>query len=234
MKRHLQPEWMDEPDIAPELHLAALRGLTRLNALTGVAGPMYRQLRGIANLNGGRLRLLDVASGSGDLPIAWAKRARRDGIELSITTVDISEFAVRIQTERAEEAGVQINAIQRDCLADGLPDGFDVCTNSLFFHHLEDADGKRLAQFMFASARHFLACDLERTRINWALVWIGAHLATRSPVVHVDARRSIEGAYSKPEFQALLESALGREVPVRRVLPCRMIASISRDSSATT
>ncbi|MEL6111027.1 MAG: methyltransferase domain-containing protein [Planctomycetota bacterium] len=231
MQRHLQPEWMDEPDISPELHLAALRGLTRLNALTGVAGPMYRHLRALAHHNEGRLHLLDVASGSGDLPIAWAKRARRDGIQLRITTVDISELAVRVQTERAEQAGVEINAIQRDCLADGLPDGFDVCTNSLFFHHLEDEEGKRLAKFMVQSADHFLACDLERSRLNWALVRMGAHLATRSPVVHVDARRSIEGAYSKREFETLLESALGRSVPVRRVLPCRMIASIGRESS---
>ncbi|MEO1527150.1 MAG: methyltransferase domain-containing protein [Planctomycetota bacterium] len=228
MQRHLQDEWMDDPDLSPELHLAALRGLTRLNTLTAVAGPMYRYIRDAARRNDGHVRLLDVASGSGDLPLAWAKRARRDGIQLSITTVDISDVAVRVQKERAEAAGIEMETLQRDCLSEGLPDGFDICTNSLFFHHLEDEDGIRLAKSMAAAADQFLACDLERARINWLLVMIGARLATRSPVVHVDARRSIEGAYSKSEFAALLRRALGHDVPVRRVLPCRMIASITR------
>ena len=34
-QRHLQPEIMDQPDLAPERHFQALRGLERINGWSG-------------------------------------------------------------------------------------------------------------------------------------------------------------------------------------------------------
>ena len=228
LQRQRQDEWMDQPDLDPGLHVQALRGLSNLNRATGIARCLYRQIRRIAKRKPGTLRLLDVASGSGDLPVAWAVRARREGIPLEITTLDVSEFATRMQHEKADAAGVQLRSLQRDCVTEGLPSGFDVCTNSLFLHHLTEEKAIGLVRSMIESAEHVVICDLERSRANRLLVTLGARLVTRSPVVHVDARRSIEGAYSRNEFESLLETACGRDIAVSLVRPCRMLATIHR------
>ena len=230
VQRNLQAEWMDQEGIDPKIHQDALRGLARLNRLTGVAASMYRQIRAIANRTRNKtVTLIDVASGSGDLPIAWAKWAKRESIDLHVTTVDVSDLARRVQRQRADKEGIDLTILGRDCVANGIPSGFDICTNSLFFHHLAEDDAIRLARSMTKAAEHVVVCDLERSWGNRLLVMWGAHLATRSPMVHVDARRSVEGSFSKPEFESLLSRACDRSIPVKRVLPCRMMATIHRE-----
>jgi 2-polyprenyl-3-methyl-5-hydroxy-6-metoxy-1,4-benzoquinol methylase len=172
---------------------------------------------------------LDVASGSGDLPIAWARRAKREGVRLEISTLDISEFAVEEQLRRAAEAGVRIAAIRKDCLSEPLPTGFDVVTNSLFMHHLEDDEVVALIRAMRQAARRrVVICDLERSRLNLGLVSIGSQLLSRSKVVHHDARLSVRGAYTTAELGNLAERATGECVRVERLFPCRMLVSLDR------
>lgn len=230
MKRRLQNEKMDQPGLDPALHRQALQGLARLNRFTGVASEMYRRIRSIGEGVSGRpVKLLDVASGSGDLPISWALRAKRERLDLEITTIDFSELAIEEQIRRSEDAGVTIRAICGDCIAADLPTGYDLCTNSLFLHHLSEEQAVALIRKMANSAAHVVLCDLERTWLNRLQVMLASRLVTRSPIVHFDARCSIEGAFSKQEFSQLLHTACQQRIAVRRLLPCRMIATVHRD-----
>lgn len=216
---------MDQPDLPLEHHQEALVGLARLNRWTGVATSMYRELRKAARVDPSRpLKVLDIASGAGDLPVSWARKARRDGLKLEITTIDISDVAVEAQKKLAAESGVSLHALQRDCLQQSLPDGHDVVTNSLFLHHLNQADVVRLISKMNQSAlQRVVVCDLDRSRINLGLVSIGARLVTRSFVVHHDASLSVRGAFTRREMQLLCEKAVSLPVAVRRIVPCRMM-----------
>jgi 2-polyprenyl-3-methyl-5-hydroxy-6-metoxy-1,4-benzoquinol methylase len=144
-----------------------------------------------------------------------------------ITTLDINEFAVREQRRRAQLASVEIECIQHDCLHQPLPSGFDIVTCSLFMHHLEDHLAARLLQSMQTAAdRAVLICDLDRSRINLALVGTASRVLTRSTVVHTDAPLSVRAAYTREEFKRLAEETLMRPVRVERVIPCRFIATI--------
>lgn len=227
-------EWMDDPALSPERHRHALSGLRRLNRISGVAGAMFRQLKRLAAADPGRmLRVLDVASGSGDLPIAWLKAARAAGMPLSVTALDISETAMKTANESAGFAGVQLGTVRRDCLREGLPGGFDVVTCSLFMHHLDPPDVSRLIQEMWrASQRAIVICDLERSRTNLALVAASARLVTRSDVVHFDASASVRGAYTRDEFADMLHSSLGFPVRVRLSFPCRFMVVIDQQCEA--
>ena len=231
-QRDLQPEMMDRDDLPRADHLQALAGLARLNFFTGVAGDLYSSIRKVALLDRSKtIRLLDVASGSADLPIAWAVRARREGIKLDITTLDISEVAIEEQQRRASARGVRVRSIQQDCTTDPIPEGFDVITNSLFMHHLDEVNVVALIRRMYRSARsRVLICDLERSRLNLGLVRIGSRLVSRSNVVHHDARLSVRGAFNVAEFKRLAENATGQSVRVRRLLPCRMLIGLVPDS----
>ncbi|KAA5539334.1 methyltransferase domain-containing protein [Roseiconus nitratireducens] len=219
---------MDQPGLPEDEHRLALAGLARLNRFTGIASQLYRHLRREACRNPGRtLRILDVASGSADLPLAWAVRARRDGLKFEITTTDISDFAIAEQQRLAKQYDVQINSVQADCLNDPLPGGFDVVTNSLFMHHLDEHDVGRLTERMLDISRgKVMICDLERSRSNLALVSVGAHLLSRSVVVHHDARWSVRGAFTRDELKHLVRAASGQDAAVRRVIPCRMFVML--------
>lgn len=226
LPRRRVDEWMDDPELDAQRHRSALAGLRRLNRLSRVSSVLYPQLARLAKQTPDRpLQILDVASGSADLPIDWIRKARRQGISLKITALDRSETALATASESATAAGVTLGTIQRDCLADRLPSGFDVVTCSLFMHHLDDDDAIKLVHQMWrACRRSILICDLDRSRINVALVGAAARIVSRSEIVHHDSIASVRGAYTRSEFESLLERSLGFHVPVRRSLPCRFLA----------
>ncbi len=226
--RSRTPERMDDPGLPERDHVEALKGLARLNRISGVSRVLFRRLKRYAvRLDDRPLRVLDVASGGGDVAVAWAEWAKASGLRLRLTTVDISEVAIETTSRLARERGVEVTAIRRDCVRDGLPLGFDVVTCSLFIHHLDDYQVIKLLQSMRASAEiAALVCDLERSRTNLFLVAAAARMVTRSPVVHDDAAASVRGAYTRGEFAVLAERALAHPVDVRPLFPCRFLASI--------
>ncbi|MGB7346332.1 MAG: methyltransferase domain-containing protein [Pirellulaceae bacterium] len=230
--RHRSAELMDQPDLPKAEHQHALRGLARLNRVTGIAKSMFGFISQLATAHATRpLRVLDVASGSGDLPIDWARRAAKQNLPIEITTLDISDVAVAQQRLAAEQAGVKITAMQADCLNESLPKGHDVVTSSLFMHHLDPPEVVKLVAAMHVAANQaVLICDLQRSRLNLALVSIGAHLLTRSQVVHTDAALSVHGAYTIPEFGELVRQAIGTQVTgtqvnLKRIVPCRFLST---------
>ncbi|MAI31308.1 MAG: hypothetical protein CBE00_02640 [Planctomycetaceae bacterium TMED240] len=226
--RNLQAEAMDDPDLPRDEHELALRGLARLNRCSGVASAMYRRLRRLAMTSENQtLHLLDVASGSGDVPLRWAQWAQKDGWNLKLTLLDLRSVAVEEQQRRAHAADVHVLSIQHDCLHSPLPSGFDVATCSLFMHHLETQQAVQLLQAMReASNGPVIICDLERSYLNLALVALASRLLSRSEVVHRDATLSIQGAFTIPEFQTISQQALGHPIKIQRLFPCRFVATI--------
>ncbi len=227
MQRDLQPEVMDDPQLPEDEHCLALAGLTRINRATGVATAMYRRIRRYAKTLSRPIRLLDVATGSGDMPIYWAKQAAREQLSIQCSGVDISPTAIKYAEAQAAKAQVDVQFIQRDVLADRLPIGYDIITCGLFVHHLSEPQIVRLLTSMQSAAGHaFVICDLERSRLNLACVWVAAQTLTRSKVVHVDAIRSVRAALTRDEFRAIATKALDRPIHIEGLPPCRFIATM--------
>lgn len=226
--RRQRDEWMDDPSLDADRHRLALRGLRRLNWISGVVAAMDRDLRRMVHpVPADRpLRLLDVASGSGDVAIELARRTGGRGRPVDLTTVDISDVAIGVQRSAAQRAGIELTALQMDVFVDSPPGRYDVAMCSLFFHHLCDEQSIDLIRRMRSIADAVLICDLRRSRFNLTCVNTAAHLVSRSDVVHHDADASVRGAYSRAEFQSLADRALGpRTAKVRPVFPCRMMLS---------
>src|SRR5439155_20407366 len=96
------PERMDDPGLDPAAHRHALAGLARLNAWGRAAAVLFPPLRDLARPLGRPLRVLDVATGSGDVPRQLRDRATRDGLEFRIDACDISPVAVDHATRTNE------------------------------------------------------------------------------------------------------------------------------------
>ena len=118
--RSRTPERMDDPGLPEVDHLDALKGLARLNRISGVSRVLFRRLkRYAARLDDRPLRVLDVASGGGDVPVAWAGWAKASGLRFRVTTVDISEVAIETTMRLARDRGVEVGGIRRDCVREG-------------------------------------------------------------------------------------------------------------------
>jgi SAM-dependent methyltransferase len=211
---------MDDPGLDGEEHAAALRGLARLNALSGAATALFRPLRAISGGRGG-LRVLDLASGGGDVTRGLARRARRAGLPLAFEGCDASPRAVGLANARGG-----LRFFVHD-LREGVPRGYDVYVSSLFLHHLAREEAVSLLRGM-GEGVGLLVLDLVRCAPGLALAWGVPRVVTRSPVVHADAVRSVRNAFTAAEARELAaEAGLGGATVARR-WPCRFLLRWSR------
>jgi hypothetical protein len=238
--RHLQPEEMDRPGLDAGRHAQALRGLALINLLSGSAGILWPPVRDLARRLGRPLRLLDVATGGGDVLLRlWQKacclnqrtedrgqrtdRGRSD-CPLALAGCDRSLTALDVARRAAERAGAPVEFFEIDALTDELPTGYDVVACSLFLHHLsaDEAVGL-LAKLRRAAGELVLVNDLRRCRAGMLLAWLGTRLLSRSRIVHVDGPRSVAAAFTPAEALALADRAGWPSATVARRWPCRYL-----------
>ena len=229
-RRSLEPEMMDDPALSHERHVAALRGLERINRWSGSVGIVWAAIRELVRGLGGEslrvpdvggtgaltgpatvgqpLRVLDLATGAGDVPIGLARRARRAGVLLEIEACDASPTALEYARQRAARAGADVRFFLLDVLGGDFPAGYDVVVSSLFLHHLSEEAAVLLLRKMAAAARRLVVVnDLLRSRRGLALAYLAPRLLTTSKVVHVDAVRSVRAAFKLDEVHTLAGQA---------------------------
>lgn len=221
--RRLIPEIMDDPALPAADHMAALRGLESINRASRASAAIWRVLRSYARADA-PLRVLDIATGSGDVAVGLARCAAREGVKLELTCCDISPRACEAAGRRANGQKVTAELVTLDALADPLPEGHDAVVCSLFLHHLSGTDAERLLERMGAAARRVVVVnDLARSRRGTALAWVGSRALTRSHVVHTDAVLSARAAFTPDEALGIARRAGLAGARVRRVWPCRFL-----------
>jgi 2-polyprenyl-3-methyl-5-hydroxy-6-metoxy-1,4-benzoquinol methylase len=229
MRRSLTPELMDEPGLDAAEHTRALRGLARLNSLARSDAMLWPTVRETARAQGGRASLLDIATGSGDVPLALARRAGREGLSLDLAACDVSRVAIGQAERRAAAHGVKLEVWRQDAVWAPFPRRYDVVTCSLFLHHLDRESGLMLLRNAAdAAGRVLLVSDLRRTHTGLALAWAASRVLTRSRVVRVDAVKSVRAAYTMDELAAMGAEAGLRGAVVRRCWPQRMLLTWQR------
>jgi 2-polyprenyl-3-methyl-5-hydroxy-6-metoxy-1,4-benzoquinol methylase len=228
-ERDRRPELMDQPGLDSETHRRALSGLRAANVISRTSQVLWRGIMeaGIVRDNGPPLRILDVATGGGDVLIGVARLAARDGVAVETHGCDISSTAVEYAQSVAKQSVVSGTVFfQLDVLAEALPGEYDVLMSTLFFHHLGNDDAKQLLVRMAKAARRcVLIDDLCRSRLGYFYAWAGGRLLTRSRIVHTDGPLSVRGAFTISEFRQLAhDSGLG-DAQFRRHWPERFLMS---------
>jgi 2-polyprenyl-3-methyl-5-hydroxy-6-metoxy-1,4-benzoquinol methylase len=222
---------MDQPALDEALHLGALRGLERINRWSGSAGILWRAIRALARPAGGApLRVLDVATGAGDVPLGLWRKARRAGVSVRVEGCDRSTRAVTHARRRAAEAGADVPYFELDALGGPLPGGYDVVISSLFLHHLDEDQAVDLLRRMAQAARQLvLVNDLRRGLGGLLLAHVATRLLSASPVVHRDGPLSVVAAFTPAEARELAGRAGLAGVRVVRRWPCRFLLSWAPD-----
>ena len=97
--RSLKPELMDQSNIDWNLHREALEGLERVNSFSLISGPIWEAITQVVDPKK-KLKILDIATGAGDLPLMFAHKARQLDFNFEIHACDKSSQAIK-------EAGFQ-------------------------------------------------------------------------------------------------------------------------------
>lgn len=190
--RHLQAAAADESRIETRQPIVGvLQGRDRLSALSGATRLLWHGVRDLAREKPTRpIRVLDIATGAGGIPIRLWKLAARSGFKIAIDGCDSNPTSLELARRRAREHGVPVRFFATDPLQGELPDGYDVITSSLYLHHLPDGRALQLLRTLdAAAARRVMLHDHARSAGGIAL----ARLA--SPLIHGAAtRQEAEGA----------------------------------------
>lgn len=222
-ERRLQPEWMDDPSIDPVEHRRALRGLRRINWISGTSSALFKAI--YRRLPSGQTpcRILDLACGGGDVTRELQKRLTRSGISTVVDGCDLSPTAVSQAQHAATRAGLPCRFFSHDACRGDLPADYDCFTSMLFLHHLDDEAIVDLLRRMQEATPLVVIDDLVRSAAGLFLAHVGARLLSRSPVVHLDGPRSVEGALTPEELQKSAERAGMVGACVTRRFPERML-----------
>jgi ubiquinone/menaquinone biosynthesis C-methylase UbiE len=186
------------------------RDIRRVNHLLGGTSAVLRHLPSIvASLPDDQpVSILDLATGSADIPVAIARWATRHDRAVEIVASDSSEEILALAREYS--AGYpEIELARYDARHVPLPDAsFDIVLCSLALHHFAPDDATLVLREMHRLARTALILnDLARSRIGFAAAWVAARLTTRNRLTRNDAPLSVRRAYTPAELESMLRRA---------------------------
>jgi hypothetical protein len=206
-RRVRRAEFMDQPQADPRELLRSLRFIRRVNRFLGYNRVLLRHLERFSHgwKRGEPIEILDLATGSADVPRAILRWGRRNGWDLRIVAIDFHPFTARLAA--AESAGPHLRIIQADALDPPFAEGsFDYVLASLFLHHLSEDEAVRLLRAMDRlSRRGMIVADLLRHRR--AYVWISLLTLLSNRMVRHDARASVAHAFTRDEALRLRDDA---------------------------
>jgi SAM-dependent methyltransferase len=200
-----EPELMDRPQpVSTELAID-LKNLRQLNRYFGSYRLIEHFLRKWVQPEK-QLRILDLATGSGDIPRLIVDYARGVGVAVALDAVDQQASTLAI-ARQLSAAYPEIEFIEGDVLSfDRGP--YDIVLCSLALHHFAEADAVALLRrCQELSRKYVLVSDLRRGWLAVAGVYLLTGLFFREPMTRTDARLSAERAFSFAEFRSLAERA---------------------------
>jgi SAM-dependent methyltransferase len=200
-----EPELMDRPQpVTPEL-ASDLRNLRKLNRYFGSYRLIEHFLRRWIQPRT-RMRILDLATGSGDIPRLIVDYARNAGATVTVDAVDQQPSTLEI-ARSLSCAYPEIEFFEGDVLSFGDA-GYDVVLCSLALHHFEEETAvELLRRCRDLSKRYVLVSDLRRGLLATVGVYLLTAMIFREPMTRTDARLSAERAFSFREFRSLAERA---------------------------
>jgi ubiquinone/menaquinone biosynthesis C-methylase UbiE len=206
--RRRQREWMDAPDADPVQLERSLAFIRRVNSLLGYSRATLGHLKRFSRSwkRGKRIDIIDLATGSADIPRAILKWAARNGFNVHIVAVD--RHAQTARMAEAQGAGdPRLRVVQADVFdLPFMPGSFDYALTAMFLHHLDDEQVVAVLRTMSTLARRgVIVADLLRHYRAYA--WISCLTAFSNPMVRHDAKVSVAQAFRKNEVLALREAA---------------------------
>jgi 2-polyprenyl-3-methyl-5-hydroxy-6-metoxy-1,4-benzoquinol methylase len=213
VKRRFDPavlEIMDRPQPLSGALEEDLHNLRQLNRFFGSYDLIRHFLRQWL-VPGKSFRIVDLATGSGDIPRLVAQYGREIGASISIDAVEGQEATLEI-AKRLSVDYPEITFHHGDIRDWGDIVSYDIVLCSLVLHHFKEEDAVRvLAHAAALSRRHVLLADLRRGFTGTFGVFFLTTFIFRHPITRHDARLSAARAFSSGEMRELARQAGWRD-----------------------
>jgi hypothetical protein len=202
-------ELLDRPDNSDKEIRENLRDLERLNRyFGGVRAVLLHLGRMVGERSQRSLTILDIATGGADIPRAICRWARKRKLTVAIEAVDRGDQVLAAATEWSRDfPEIRLRGVQAPHLP--YPDhSFDYVIASLFFHHLNEAEGILLLREMARVARRgLLVNDLLRSRLACRLTAITTRLLSGNRLTRHDGPMSVLRGFRPQELRRMATKA---------------------------
>ncbi|MEW6732206.1 MAG: methyltransferase domain-containing protein [Acidobacteriota bacterium] len=223
--RNNEKELLDGELIEQETLAQNFRDLRRINHFFGGTTVVLQLLERVLRTTTHQytsLRLLDVATGVADIPLAILHWAKHNHLSIEITAIDYS--AEVLELAHAAVVDVPIQLVRTD--ARRLPfadNSFELVTCSLALHHFTDSEAVQVLRELARVARlAFIVNDLRRSLSGYLAAQAYATLLTRNRYTRNDAPLSVRRAFTTTELRGLAARANIGPVQIERQIGWRL------------
>lgn len=229
MKRSLEAEMMDVLGQPRQLLQDDLRNLRVINRYLGnysniVTG--FSEILGARKAE--RFSLLDVGTGSGDIPVELARWAHSNRIRAQITALEYEPISVELAAVQTRgTAGISL--LRADGAAPPFRSAaFDYVLASQLLHHFSEEQIVALLRTWAPIARRAIVIsDLVRHPLAYYGIRLLTTVFTRNTMTRVDAPLSVRRAYTMAEWREILRRADVGPFVLRWAFPFRMLAIVN-------
>jgi SAM-dependent methyltransferase len=175
-----------------------------------------------------RFSVLDVGTGSADIPAAILDWSRRAGVEVNIVGLEANPTTVKIAADRIRGCAA-IALVRGNAAAPPFPpQSFDFVVASQLLHHFaDDAIVDLLSAWAQLARRAIIIGDLIRHPAAYYGIRVLTSLTTRNVMTRADAPLSVRRALTFDEWRALFRRAAIGPATVFTVFPFRIAACIT-------
>ncbi|PIQ97937.1 MAG: methyltransferase type 11 [Nitrospinae bacterium CG11_big_fil_rev_8_21_14_0_20_56_8] len=223
--RNLREELLDIDQAPFEEVKESLRDVRRVNRyLGGYRVLLHHTARFLRDHEEPRpFRILDLATGSADQPVAIARMARGMRIPVRITAVDVNIKMLRYAAEETRFYP-EIELAKCDILSLPFREGaFDLVVNSLSLHHFSRENAVVILRAAFRACRRgFIINDLHRSYVAHASIVLLTRLFTQNRLTRYDAPVSVMNAFTPAEMIGLADEAGIARYEIHRHFPYRI------------
>ena len=229
MKRSTEKEMMDLPGNPKALLVEDLRNLRVINRyLGGYRGVIKGLNRMVGQDRLKQFSLLDVGTGSADIPKVIVRWARNQSIEATIVALEPDPVTAEEAAHQTQDCP-EITVIRADGMIPPFQAAsFDFVLASQMLHHFtEDKIIVLLKTWSALARKAILVSDLVRDPLAYYGIRLITRLFTRNEMTRFDGPLSVRRALTTKEWRALFrEAAVGpfRLVPI---FPYRQMTLVS-------
>jgi ubiquinone/menaquinone biosynthesis C-methylase UbiE len=209
-------ELLDTDSGTPEEVAGSLRDLRSFNQRLGGVSTTRDLIQAVARRTGkAHFSLLEIAAGTGFIPMQASRELSNAGIKLDVTLLD------RAPTHLPRNGSAR--KVAADALSLPFSDlAFDLISCSLFLHHLSPEDVVKFARESQRVCRvAVLVNDLVRHPLHLALAYAGVPIY-RSRLTRNDAPASVKQAYTIEEMSGFFRNAGATKVETQKHFLFRM------------
>lgn len=222
-RRCLLPELLDHPGIPSADLWQNLAELETINRLLGGHRATLVGLEKIAAHIKEPIRIVDLGCGGGDtLRAVWRWAAARQ-YQVELTGIDLLPEAIAYAKKQSEGYNIRYHISDFESINNKQ---FDVAMSALVGHHLYGEKLRALINTKLRVARYAVINDLHRHWFAYyAIKWL-TRILSRSHLVRHDACLSVAKAFSKKDWQSLIQGVQVQSISIRWIWAFRWLVVI--------